>query len=360
LGAEFNKLSKAEQAAVAAYVRAEYDKLVFQEPNSYVSRNAQADPEDWLERLRELIASDRERVRAIVEQARSQTKNNRGGFTLIELSIVLVIIGLIVGAILVGQSLIHQAQLQRIMKEQTQFAEAINTFYGKYNCIPGDCPNATNFFGSAGGTGSDSDVNCTTPAATNMGSTGTCNGNGDGKIGDNGTLSVVDANGVETYLVWQHLALAGLIPGSYSIKGQCASNGRAPGYNAPASNAVAGGEWEILRVDNTSTASTVALTGGSTTGVAPNIEGQHALVIGNYLYCNQAQTPFLSVADAFAFDTKYDDGMPFTGFISAEPEAGGGYWCMAGAATATTQYNTANAYDGSQNPCMLLFQIQLP
>jgi prepilin-type N-terminal cleavage/methylation domain-containing protein len=209
LGAEFKKLNKAEQAAVAGYVRAEYDKLVFQEPNSYVSRNAQADPEVWLERLRQLTASDRKRVQVIVEQARSQRKTNTDGFTLMEMTIVLTIIGLIAGALLVAQDLIEAAELRSIIKNVEVYRTAVNAFYSKYNCLPGDCPNATTFFGT--------NPNCPTAGSpgnypTSPGSQ-TCNGNGDGYVGDaNGSTYPL---GAERFLFWQHLAMAGMIPGEY-------------------------------------------------------------------------------------------------------------------------------------------------
>ena len=71
MGKHFNDLGKNERAAVVAYVNTEYDKLIFQQPTSYVSRNAHADPEGWQETLRELIASDPERVREIMEAAKA-------------------------------------------------------------------------------------------------------------------------------------------------------------------------------------------------------------------------------------------------------------------------------------------------
>jgi len=71
------------------------------------------------------------------------------GFTLIEMSIVLVIIGLIAGGILTGQSLIHAAQLRSQIKQIQDYQLAFNTFIGKYDCVPGDCANATTFFGNA-------------------------------------------------------------------------------------------------------------------------------------------------------------------------------------------------------------------
>jgi prepilin-type N-terminal cleavage/methylation domain-containing protein len=60
------------------------------------------------------------------------------GFTLIELSIVLVIIGLIVGSILVGQNLISAAGARATIAQIAQFNTAANSFYSKYGALPGD------------------------------------------------------------------------------------------------------------------------------------------------------------------------------------------------------------------------------
>ncbi len=72
--------------------------------------------------------------------------NRQQGFTLIELSIVLVIIGLIVGGVLVGQDLIKAAQIRATVSQIEKFDSAVNTFHGKYNGIPGDLASCTSFF----------------------------------------------------------------------------------------------------------------------------------------------------------------------------------------------------------------------
>jgi prepilin-type N-terminal cleavage/methylation domain-containing protein len=64
----------------------------------------------------------------------------RGGFTLIELSIVLVIIGLIVGGVLVGQDLIEAAALRATVSQLEKYNAAVNTFRVKYGYLPGDIP----------------------------------------------------------------------------------------------------------------------------------------------------------------------------------------------------------------------------
>ena len=66
------------------------------------------------------------------------------GFTLIELSVVLVIIGLIVGGVLVGQDLIRAATLQAQITQIQKFNTAANTFRLKFNALPGDVANAGN------------------------------------------------------------------------------------------------------------------------------------------------------------------------------------------------------------------------
>jgi prepilin-type N-terminal cleavage/methylation domain-containing protein len=62
------------------------------------------------------------------------------GFTLIELSIVLVIIGLIVGGVLVGQDLINASHVLAQVAQITKYNTAVNTFQLKYGYLPGDIP----------------------------------------------------------------------------------------------------------------------------------------------------------------------------------------------------------------------------
>lgn len=67
------------------------------------------------------------------------------GFTLIELSIVLVIIGLLVGGVLVGTDLIKSAGNRAYVSQLQSYNAAVNSFKLKYNCLPGDCANATDY-----------------------------------------------------------------------------------------------------------------------------------------------------------------------------------------------------------------------
>ena len=69
----------------------------------------------------------------------------KAAFTLIEISIVLVIIGLIVGGVLVGRDLIRSAELQTIITDKNKYITAVNTFRTKYNELPGDMKTATTY-----------------------------------------------------------------------------------------------------------------------------------------------------------------------------------------------------------------------
>lgn len=78
----------------------------------------------------------------------------KSGFTLVELSIVLVIIGLLVGGVLLGKDLIHAAELRKTGSYLQQFQTTIQAFKLKYQCLPGDCLNATDYFsGTSNGDG---------------------------------------------------------------------------------------------------------------------------------------------------------------------------------------------------------------
>lgn len=126
------------------------------------------------------------------------------GFSLVELSIVLVILGLLTGGILSGQSLIRAAELRTVSTDMVRYRTAAHAFRDKYFMLPGDLNNATRFWG-------DDNTNCPDAAVTN-GTPGTCNGDGDGTF-DNAIA--VSTTG-ELFQFWKQLALAGLIEGTYS------------------------------------------------------------------------------------------------------------------------------------------------
>jgi prepilin-type N-terminal cleavage/methylation domain-containing protein len=127
------------------------------------------------------------------------------GFTLIELSIVLVIIGLIVGGVLVGQDLIRAAYIRAQISQIESFNTAKNTFYGKYQALPGDMnPQVaqTNGFASRTGYPGEGDGNGILEGTDNPGTYGYYHG-------------CIQMAG-ETVMFWKDLGQTGLVPGTFS------------------------------------------------------------------------------------------------------------------------------------------------
>lgn len=220
----------------------------------------------------------------------------RHGFSLVELSIVLVILGLLVGGILAGQSLIHAAELRTVTTETQRFTTALYAFRNKYMALPGDMPNATAFWTSLGGTGAD--ATCQNISATG---TPTCNGNGNGDIG---TSAVTND---ERLRAWQHLANAGLIEGQYTgIPGSGGAYHMIAGQNVPVAR-VSGGAYHIM-------------TGHAGRAVADG-PGSHFAGVWGLTDEIRASTsagayqPVFIPADLWNLDTKMDDGRPATGGV---------------------------------------------
>jgi len=111
------------------------------------------------------------------------------GFTLVEIAIVLVIIGLLLGGILKGQEMITQAKIKNVMADMTGISAAMYGYQDRYRALPGDDKNATRW--------------STAPAAVP--------GNGDGVI--NGKYLSTTATD-ESMAFWDHLRKAGFVSGT--------------------------------------------------------------------------------------------------------------------------------------------------
>ena len=120
-------------------------------------------------------------------------KRNQSGFTLIEIAIVLVIIGLLLGGVLKGQELINSAKVKNLATDFKNVPIYIYGYQDKYKALPGDDANAKLHLGASA-------VQATTPGTV---------GNG---IIDGAWNSTTQTD--ESYLFWQHIRMAGFGPGS--------------------------------------------------------------------------------------------------------------------------------------------------
>ena len=119
-------------------------------------------------------------------------KRNQSGFTLIEIAIVLVIIGLLLGGVMKGQELISSAKVKNLAADFRNTSLYVYSYQDKFRSLPGDDPQAA------------SHVTGATNAAA-----GATLGNGriDGKWDDYSDLTT------EAVMFWQHIRLAGMATG---------------------------------------------------------------------------------------------------------------------------------------------------
>ena len=121
-----------------------------------------------------------------------QINRRQSGFTLIEIAIVLVIIGLLLGGILKGQELINNARVKNLASDFRNIPVFIYGYQDKFKALPGDDIAADTHLNNA--------TKATTPGTL-----------GNGLIEGNWDSST---NTDESFLFWQHVRLAGLAPGS--------------------------------------------------------------------------------------------------------------------------------------------------
>lgn len=273
-------------------------------------------------------------------------KKSNFAFSLVELSIVLVILGLLTGGVITGKSLIRAAELRTIPTEISQFQTAAMTFKQKYFALPGDMANATQFWGRLNG-------QCTThtpaPSVTND---GVCNGDGDGLVNPN--TSGGSNNWNEGHMFWRHLEKSGLINGTFTGRSGSGTNdwNSTAGINVPLSKISASGY--------------IAFSTG------PNIHSWFAVGLAPWWYTLEYHNSFsygkpdqwgvggssLTPEEAWNIDKKIDDAHPAQGkIISASWDD----WCSAardGASHATNNYDAIYRLTSTEVECTLLFREQ--
>lgn len=212
------------------------------------------------------------------------------GFTLVEIAIVLVIIGLLLGGILKGQELINSARVRNIADTNSGIQAAYFGFVDRFRRVPGDwCADAT----------ATSAASCATDnAETAIGQPINSGGN------NNGRLDAVGSNNwQEPSAMWEHLWKAGFIAGSYDGVSGTGAPANADAYrDAGSPTNPFNGSMILARTDDylveTGTAS-------------PRLN----LVLGRGIPVNIARE----------LDTKVDDGRPLTGIMRLTVATGATY-----------------------------------
>ena len=210
--------------------------------------------------------------------------NKQKGFTLIEIAIVLVIIGLLLGGVLKGQELINNARVKSFANDFRNIPVAIYAYQDRFRAIPGDDPLANTHVNG---------VLATTPAGTL----------GNGQI--NGAWNSA-VNTDESCLFWSHIRLANLAPGPTT-----AACGAAGYYPTNAS----GGPLGVQSSNGFATITLPTAMAGTYIICSSNISGQFVLQL----------------------DTLLDDGNPQTGAMRAIDET-----ALAAATAATSAAVNAN------------------
>jgi prepilin-type N-terminal cleavage/methylation domain-containing protein len=270
----------------------------------------------------------------------------RVGFTLIELSIVLVIIGLLVGGVLVGRDLIASASIRAQVGQIEKYNTAVHTFKVKYGSFPGDI--------------------LATKAAS-FGLFSSSLGNSTGYGDDNGSITSFHAQAIpyfigEPVIFWRQLSDAQLIDGAYSPTGAAAGNITVTGSVA---------------VNPTSADMMNAHVPKAKIGVGASI------VVGSYpgtnyyalsginsfnkatLYFSGSTNP-LTANETYSIDKKIDDGIPAKGAVLATDSTivvGGFYQPLPGWMPLNTINTcvTAGVYatnPGTVQSCSLQFKFQ--
>jgi prepilin-type N-terminal cleavage/methylation domain-containing protein len=237
------------------------------------------------------------------------------GFTLVELAIVMIIIGLLIGGILKGQELIANARSTATIGQVKSLDAAVSTFRDKYASLPGDilAPD-TRLSG------------CTTAPCSNP-------GNGSGRIDIPAGLGTgLTAATQEGAVAFAHMSAADLI----SNIDLTVNTAPTFGVLLPEAN-IGGGFW-------------LGFSGGAAAGVAAgNLRLGHYLVLNGTTATVAAGTGALSASEAARLDRKMDDGLPLAGSVQAANfpvcvAAGGG----------VSDYDESN----EASTCSLYFRIQ--
>lgn len=260
----------------------------------------------------------------------------RAGFTLVELAIVLVIIGLIVGGVLVGQDLIKAAEIRATMADLESYNAAATTFRNKFNGLPGDLlASRSSQYGLTARSGAA--------------------GHGDGNSIIEGCAAGATDLGCETALFWVDLTAAELIPDAYTTATDAAVTAASSAALEPYLPSTPVRELAKVHMFNENGRNYFAIANITTS------TGAVSLV---------ASPAGLTPSEASQIDDKADDGLPTTGIVRSVTGFGTSYVSVnaGGAAaasglciandiiTGTEQYNVADDNYATELNCNIYYR----
>lgn len=226
------------------------------------------------------------------------TRRGEAGFTLIELAVVMIIIGLLIGGVLKGQELIANAQIKATIGQIKAIETAVSSFRDKFNALPGDLTNPTARL-----------PNCTAAP---------CNvtGDGNGRIsrGTGVGLGTLPQAGDEEAVAFAHLSAANLLSGVQPNTGIVGFGQMLPEAK------IGGGFW----LSHTTT--------GTGAGGLTGLPTGHYIVMNGAVSNVGAATGALRPGQAAQIDRAIDDGGADSGAVRVVGDG-----CATGAA-----YNEAN------------------
>ena len=249
--------------------------------------------------------------------------NNRKktGFSLIELSIVLIIIGLLIAGVTGGASLIKSSELRAVITESRSWSVSVNSFYNQFDALPGDY-NKT--LGSLAGGDGDATMEYDNDESV---------GDGDYE-GRNAWRHLAATNVLDTSIIYSGTSTATLPDAADPTSALAVTNF---GTLIPASKISSAG-WDF-DYNTTSTHNVVVLTGA----IGASAAATNTLVNGTLV-----ATGVITPTDSLSLDSKYDDGIANTGSIRAVEPSGNS--CFT-----TTAYDTTTA----TKACVLSFRVDV-
>jgi prepilin-type N-terminal cleavage/methylation domain-containing protein len=251
--------------------------------------------------------------------------SKKSAFSLIELSIVLIIIGLLIAGITGGASLVNSSTMRAVMGEARGYGVAVNSFYSQFNAYPGD-------------------YNVALGTSNIVSGTAYSGGDGDSVIeygAGEGTGALHQLVGSKTFDPSSVFPNSSPV-GQMTYVASSAATAQTPGTNLPLSKSKGNGWAFDNALVSSVTQNVVVLTGTTAAGSSTSGLTSTAVNAGSTV-ASVVSAAALIPADALSIDTKLDDGKANTGRVT-------GY--VSGCASGAT-YTVGTA----TKACALAFQI---